>query len=213
MKCYLNKHFFLYVLLLFFVLSSCSIQKRLYMPGYDVDWNSCKDVSSKKKRQKELSVYGTHSKIDFEQVIYNNEPIKISEYTLVNEENYIASVEESQFLIIKNEGNTFETYNENSFPEKNEIVSDVNEIDNSVKKNNYPSIEVFSLIGLVVGVVGIMGGVTSLFSPLVWGILALAFGGIGLYKIKYLPEKFIGKPIAITCIVLGIIGIVLGIVL
>ena len=59
-----------------------------------------------------------------------------------------------------------------------------------------------AVASMILGIVGLF------FFGIILGILALILGGVAMNKINSDPEKFSGKGMAITGIVLGIVDVV-----
>jgi len=201
------------------VLTSCTMEKRLYSSGYHIEW-----MSANKGRKA--------------QSLANKE----SDDILLDEEGHVTEVisKESIDLFLDREAGTFEDQMEApafvsikssfldekvkndarySFHEQ-ELVSEQTISQISTRKtanrrmptvrgeeNTAARVEGLGLAGFIIGLVG-------WFVPLfgfVMCLLAIIFGAISIGKINRNPERFKGMGFAITSLVLGIIGV--GIVL
>jgi hypothetical protein len=69
-----------------------------------------------------------------------------------------------------------------------------------------------AVAGLVFGLLGLMGGWFCCCGPL-FNILGIAFSSVGLSQIKHNPSRETGRGIAVTGLVLSIIGLVAALTL
>jgi len=75
------KQFLLFAAVATFLTTSCSLQKRTYMPGYHIEWK--KNQHNKLKQELVKSNKNNEAKSGFEDLIIPNLKIEISETTLI----------------------------------------------------------------------------------------------------------------------------------
>jgi len=188
-------------------MSSCTMQKRLYLPGYNVEWN--KSGNSEEK----VNIASNVSSASQEQTTDNNSLSTGNTDNILTEENLTASIDNSD-IIISNNSKIQKSFTKgilNSNKQKSKInkFSLNKSYKNSEITNAKPAGEGEGTNGLAIAslIFGI-AGIVLLFVPeiavvvaaLIASILAIIFGFIGLGKSK-------GKGFAIAGLVLGFIGI------
>jgi hypothetical protein len=230
------------------LLNSCTVEKRVHMPGYHIEWNHSKGNVSQNKSQSEdritteeqhqtafqednaaeeqvilksvqsennveptpqnvtitPEISSTLSSVECDNIILKNgEAInaKVTEIT-DNEVKYkkchnlngpTYSVSKSEVSVIKYVNGTEETFpTDSSNPNKS----------SSKAKNANAKVEGFAIGGFIASIIGLfIAGI-----PL--GLLAIIFGGISLARISNNQERFKGKGLAITAIVIGAIDVI-----
>jgi len=198
-------------------MSSCTMEKRLYMPGYNVEWN--KSGNSEEK----VNIASNVSSASQEQTTDNNSLSTGNTDNILTEENLTASIDNSDVLITKNSKfqkslitNTFKSVKQilktNGVP----IVksSGYTEISNAIPAGESGGANGFAIASLVLGILGIV----LIFAPsiglvimsLFASILAIIFGAIGLGKSKgdsHDEGSHGGKGFAIAGLILGLLGL------
>ena len=188
-------------------INSCTMEKRLYLPGYNVE-----RVNSNIPRKK-VNIAGNLSSVSQEQTTDNNSLSTGNTDNILTEENLTASIDNSD-IIISNNSKIQKSFTKgilNSNKQKSKInkFSLIKSYKNSEITNAKPAGEGEGTNGLAIAslIFGI-AGIVLLFVPeiavvvaaLIASILAIIFGFIGLGKSK-------GKGFAIAGLVLGFIGI------
>jgi len=185
-------------------MSSCTMEKRLYMPGYNVEWN--KSGNSEEK----VNIASNVSSASQEQTTDNNSLSTGNTDNILTEENLSASINNSQIisgakakqknaLLLNNFENTKKEklQEQKFFPVKHEII-------NAKPAGEGEGTNGLAIASLIFGIAGIVllfvPEIAVVVAALIASILAIIFGFIGLGKSK-------GKGFAIAGLVLGFIGI------
>jgi cytoskeletal protein RodZ len=183
-------------------LNSCNIEKRVYNPGYHIDWRTNKNqnnsVSEKVGSNQEESTVENQASTD----IPDTSQILLTEKT------------ESLVTTPEPEINSKSTL---TIPTISQLSKDKN-VFASLRKQNSIMAEVTNdkstttrADGMAIAsmVVGIVSWFTPLGLAVVLALLALIFGAVALGRIKKNPEGLHGKGMAITGIVLGLVGLII----
>lgn len=223
-------------LLLF--ISSCSIEKRIYRPGYSVNWKNVKTHSdfrtnNQSIESEEVSIIdetiSTQTLADNQFLVKSfTEPIK----KVTRDDTYPNNFEDStdcDIIILQNgteikvkikEIGTDEITYTKCEGDSNTILSvkidDISQVKihkNSVESNSRSHAKEYDSPKIEpFGLAGLICSVIPFIIPL-GGILGIIFGSISLKRIKREPNKYKGKGFAIAGLILGIIQIVAIIVL
>jgi hypothetical protein len=210
------------ILVILFVIQSCTIEKRAFMPGYHIDWNHSKTM--------------THTKSASEKTgdgIAKNEKDSIVNHVIITENNVV----ENTVLTEKNEISqkieqpiSKEKIQISSGKIKQKIESKEGETNNVVKKNtlynikkfnnkkNYDDdnggdINVFSLISFIAAILSVAFVGITLIS-LTLAVLGLIFGILGnneLSRGDYLYN--LNKTFALIGIILSSIMILVNLII
>ena len=180
---------------LFLALSSCTIEKRHYMSGYNFNWNKSNSdlVESQKIENPGKSKYILNEPIsNFE--LSNCYASNTTDLSLEKKSTPLSINKSDKISVLINKSPSIHSI-------KGKIIARTFK---NVKQNeNY---EVNNRKGLAFSVVSFMTGLIGLLViPLAFGLLAIIFGGIGLNK------KLRG--LAIAGLVLGIIDVLYGILI
>lgn len=183
-------------------LNSCSIEKRVYNPGYHIEWRTKRNENTSKLEKVDLNK---------------------DESATVNQEVKIIPDTSNSGLIVPIETNT-STSDCNATSTKTSHIPTVsqllknNNVLVSLKKENGAMAQVLKEntkstradgMAIVSMVVGIISWFTPLALAVILAILAIIFGAVGLSRIKKNPEELTGKGMAKTGIILGIVGLII----
>jgi hypothetical protein len=209
-SCMKNIYFILAVIIVF--AQSCSIQKRQHMPGYHIEWNtneSHSEVQREKKPEQAMDIAEYDVAIEAEAVA---QPLQ-QEVQASNTDAQVASLrnlEEEEAPV--NGNNTVKNDSEKrtkqrlTFPSI--IHSPAKMLFGGINPEDRPRTDGLSIAAMVCGIVGVvLPG-----SGIILSILAIIFGGIGMGRTSRNPELS-GKGMAITGLVLGIVGLLVTVLL
>lgn len=208
------------------LISSCSVQKRIYRPGYHVEWaNANKNINnknqsmSKKESQQsnELKFAILTQKDDIkesgiianpiEKINHNEAPIDKSITALVN------NIKSTSFFKKKKDENKSEIIRTNQISHEN--YRSKNNPDNKIKATltdgGEPKTNGLAIAGFILGVVGLLLSFIGL--GIISSILGLIFSAIGLGKINRDPSKWKGKGLAIAGLITSVVAILLWVLL
>lgn len=195
-----TKNFILLISAILFITTSCSVEKRLYTPGYHLSWHTknykkpkiAEDLSSNNDKTNQ-TIVADINKLEEEQEIQTAE------------NNHIASNNDKNLDIsLKKEVKTVKFSKENLEKLEKEITNHINkEIPND---NPRPRTNVLALLGFIFGILGL------LIAGIIFGLAALILSIIGMVQIGK-HEHFKGNGFAIAGLILGVIDIVLTIIL
>jgi hypothetical protein len=186
-------------LALAFILSSCSIEKRKYMPGYAISWNHHSnkqkiaedktETSQQAEAEKDVIDDNTTASLDNPIILPSSKPISFI-HKVTKEINKQTAVKPSPSNFIKN--HILKS-------KKNDVLDDQRggEGDN---KN-------LAIVGLVLGILGCVG----YYAGPLFGLAAIIVSAIALNKIKKNPSEYGGKGMAIGGLILGIVAVVVWI--
>ena len=195
-------------------MSSCTMEKRLYMPGYNVEWN--KSGNSEEK----VNIASNVSSASQEQTTDNNSLSTGNTDNILTEEMLTASVNNSDISISNNKLQKAFTKNILYPIKQKQKINKVHLLKSSDNKyfSNAKSesggANGFAIASLVLGILGIV----LIFAPsiglvimsLFASILAIIFGAIGLGKSKgdsHDEGSHGGKGFAIAGLILGLLGL------
>jgi len=185
------------------VLTSCTMEKRVYMSGYHIDWKNGKRNSNKQELVSNDNVKQTEQNqiVSVEQS--ENENNTVDNSPTVTDDNITASADNQQIILPKKEkinllsSHKVKTADEESF--KSEFKKGAKMI---LANADEPKTNGMALTGFICSLVGLF-----LFG-FILGVLAIIFSAIGLGKIKKDPTKWKGKGMAIAGLIIGIVDIV-----
>lgn len=207
--------FLLIIIALVTIVSSCTMEKRVYMPGVNVEW---KKLFLKDK----IDVAKNANPTTKEDVVIDNKSLTtVNSNNLNPEENFIASNDNSiisKITAVEIKDKNSDNLKDQSYPIKNPTVSlvktpniskEVTTSNSSTFLNNANNKAQkflddkkgggFGITSLVLGVVGLLVG------AIIFGPLAIIFGAIGMFNRKL-------KGLAIAGLILGIIDLIYGII-
>ena len=184
------------------VLTSCTMEKRVYMSGYHIDWKNGKRNSNKQELVSNDNVKQTEQNqiVSVEQSENEN---TVDNSPTVTDDNITASADNQQIILPKKEkinllsSHKVKTADEESF--KSEFKKGAKMI---LANADEPKTNGMALTGFICSLVGLF-----LF-PFPFPFLAIIFSAIGLEKIKEDPTKWKGKKMAIAGLIIGIVEIV-----
>jgi hypothetical protein len=201
--CMKNVYFILAVIIVF--AQSCTIQKRQHLPGYHIEWNtkdSHSEVQREKKPEQVLDIAEHDVALAAEVAA---QPLEQEMQTMNADAELAAPRDLEEEAAPVNGNSTAKNHSEKlakqrfTFPSI--IHSPVKLLFGGIKPEDKPRTDGISIAAMVCGIL-------SFFVPvlgLVLAILAIIFGGVGLGRTNRNPELK-GRGMAITGLVLGIVG-------
>jgi hypothetical protein len=191
------------------VLNSCTMEKRVYMSGYHIDWKNGKRNSNKQELVSNDNVKQTEQNqiVSVEQSENEN---TVDNSPTVTDDNITASADNQQIILPKKEkinllsSHKVKTAEEESF--KSEFKKGAKMI---LANADEPKTNGMALTGFICSLVGLFLFGFAFFL----GFLAIIFSAIGLGKIKEDPTKWKGKKMAIAGLIIGIVEIVAWLIL
>jgi hypothetical protein len=202
----------LFVLVIIGITFSCSVEKRVHMPGYAVNIKNQAKSSENEVKESAYHLY----KIIFEP---NNSHAINTDKSIVENTNVLLTSNNSLYLPIDlTKENNVHSISSLIKNEKNEIAfQTVRQLRKELKTNELQVGTINSSSDKVVhwgAIVGLSTGVVGLFIfGILFGICAIVFSSIALGSINKNPEKYKGKGMAIAGLVIGIVGISLYLIL
>jgi hypothetical protein len=198
-----NIYFILAVIIVF--AQSCTIQKRQHLPGYHIEWNtkdSHSEVQREKKPEQALDI-AEHDVVLAAEVAAQPLEQEIQTIGTVAEIAKSRDLEEETAPINGNSKakSHSDKLTKQRFTFPSSIHSPVKLLFGGIKPEDKPRTDGMSIAAMVCGIL-------SFFVPilgLVLAILAIIFGGVGLGRTNRDPELK-GRGMAVTGLVLGIIG-------
>ena len=217
------KYFIFFLATMLFILQSCSIQKRHYLPGYHIEWNSQRtqkestpahaDLNSLVLPKSDIGTAETANEQILQPDIANRTPNKDFTHTQLPSEhktNYSESIK-SKSPIAQSAIKMEEVVTKHSkFAEV--LKPSFNAAYGHFAPNEEaPHTPAFSILSFIFGVLFFV----TLFSTSLWAIvgilfpiLAIVFGAVGISKTRR-DGQLKGKGFAIAGLVLGIIGLLM----
>jgi hypothetical protein len=204
------KLYFSILILLEVCFSSCTMEKRIYSPGYHVEWKNGNRIFGKKELVPDIS----REQIELNKLEAIEQSEKVS-YMIDNsneviDQYIIASVNNESIILDKKGKNNFSTIQKNNNYQEVIINSSIkSDFKNGVKtfsenSDQEPRNNKFGLISFI----------SAILSIVFIGILpSLLLGAISLRQFKRNPEKYKNKWMAIVGVVVGYIGCSYGILL
>ena len=194
------------------ILPSCTIEKRVHMAGYNVQWKKGKTKLDKKElAQNHVQQDEGNQRLKLDELKTSEGSANYSVESEINESETNASLENKLHVSpeislndgLKESSEEVDIYEKSSKVNVAESKLRSDAIETEEEKAE-PKVEGLGLAGFIIGIVG-------WFMPfglgLVMCILAIIFGAISMGKIKNNPEKFKGKGFAITSLIVGIVGV------
>ena len=200
--------------------NSCTVKKRLYQPGYHVEWHNS---NKKHKTQQESEKHIHHNNGDNQVAAYQNpddasyktKPIEIPQES---ESSYASSDDNMDNLEIirsSKEKPSFFAENTQATPDTNKYVVDKDNPDTVNSSEIKPKMHWAAITGFTLSIIGLLS--IFLFFLFSWAlpiaILATIFSRIGMKRIKANPEIYNGDSLAKAGFILGIIGIIISLLL
>ena len=170
------------------LLSSCSIDKKVYSPGYHVEWNNPKNSSDRISSAKPIKKEGVRSRVEAEPPQIDTVAEKKREPDLV------ASSEKQIFLAKIGKVKLVAQVNNTGHPSLAIVKSPLKKVNEPEPKMN--GFALASLLCLLIG----------------FSFLSIIFAAIALKQIRKNPELYKGKGLARICLALGIISLILGLI-
>jgi hypothetical protein len=212
MKNLKNQLFFGLALML--VLSSCTIEKRMYMPGYHVEWNKSKHSAGKS----ELSyINNNNTKLSEQNPTINEESLTITnteadEFADTEVENSLSASADNNPVILPFKKlvplqENIESKNE-FIHSKNKVFFKKKEANKLIvdEKSDDKKISSLAIAGFVCSLLGFFLVLIVRF-PFLLGTLGVIISALALGEIKNKNKS--GKGFAIAGLVLGIVDIIL----
>jgi Fe2+ transport system protein B len=208
----------LYFLLLIFIVlvgfNSCTIKKRLYQPGYHVEWHK---INKETKLNQGNIALLPNDKDSMPDVVYE------SQETIVEELNNSESTQEFETVYASNDENTTNIEIVNSSKHKKTFTNNSKTVaselyKSSIKEETIKSYNLTNGAAKVhwIAIAGFASGILSIFLliffakiflAILFGIVGLIFSIIALRIIERNPDKFVGKALAISGLICSIITV------
>jgi hypothetical protein len=202
-----KKQLLLVAVAMMLVISSCTLEKRLYSSGYHIDWKNGKRVSSLQKIAKEdLKTQKT-----FITTIEQTETVLNANTPIVVEDNSSLLVKTKNSEITKNEknrllSNQIVTTNEKEIKIVPLIKSELKKkLKKSKKTDEESKMSGMAIAGFVCGILGLIFVLITGW-PFLLGTLGVIFSGIGMSQTS---KGMKGKGFAIAGLISGILAILL----
>ena len=195
-----------------FIISACTMEKRQYLSGYDIQWNKKAKAVKQKRNEPQVASDGINDRQAVENNPAENNNAVVNNDSIANkvEENagLIASADDKQIFIPKTETVVLAKKQIQNANGKKDIIAPKNSISNSDLKNLGDKIQnnsdkksgAFGIVSFVCSIVGL------LIAGVIFGPLAIVFGIIGMINRKL-------KGLAIAGLVIGVIDLIVGILL
>ncbi len=189
------------------ILTSCTMEKRVHMSGYHIDWHKGKNSSVLKSSDNHNKISNENKAGLTEQSnLLNNTDDNYSNPNISNEE-ITASADNGQNIIQRKEkSNVLSRYKINSAGDEQVKPSFKSELKKGTKMimshAEEPRNNGMALAGFISSLAGL------LIFGFILGTLAVIFSAIGLSKIKKDPSKWKGRGMAIAGLVIGVIDII-----
>jgi hypothetical protein len=220
-------YFLLLIIIVLVGFNSCTIKKRLYQPGYHVEWHKIK----KDNKLNQGNVALAQNDIDSEAEVAseyqedNIEDSNNSEITQEFEPVYASNDENTNNIEIINSSKQKNTFSDNSKNVPSEICkpslarifnpSDCNTKGTDFKSapargtNEAGKVQWTAIAGFASGLLSIFLLIffAELMLSVLFGIVAIIFSIIALRIINKNPDKFVGKALAISGLICGIITV------
>lgn len=216
------------------VVSSCSVQKRLYRPGYSVNWKNREKLSDfqtnnqpidSKTVSTQVNASTVESQVELRASLQPSiEPIKKATQELIDSNEPEDSTDCDIIILengtelsvkIKEIGTEEITYTQcesdtnTILSVKIEDVSQVKINKNSVESNSRPQTKEHASPKIEsFAIASLVCSILPFIVPL-GGLLGIIFGVISLNRIRNFPDKHKGKGIAIAGLILGILQLLL----
>jgi hypothetical protein len=219
MKKIITIAFGLFLLLMLIGLNSCSVNKRLYQPGYHVEWH--KSNKNHKTHQENEKLAQDHKK-EQQEVTYKNQSVKKPDYKQAEisqdyEPTYALNDENAnnlEIISLSKQKQSLFTDTKQAVPDTIKYVVNKDDPDSAKSAENQKETHWAAITGFILAIISLIGiplaftGVLGIFTgPL--GILAAIFSRIGMKRIKANPEKYKGANIAKAGYIMGIISIII----
>jgi len=205
------KNLIYFTVLFYLILSfSCSIQKRLYQPGYNIEWKTKADINKKSSE-----TLAGKNQIDIDKNEIKTRKVKDEKLKIKNEtsiENLFASKSNDNISLNKSKKNLISRkINVNKIAQHKN--TEIKSLKNKNSKNQVTVLNenknfTLSLLSFIFGILAIVtfialigGSAISDFlfiAVLIFFIAGLVLGIIGLNKSEKHPEKYSGKWMAIA---------------
>ncbi|MBI4647534.1 MAG: DUF4190 domain-containing protein [Bacteroidia bacterium] len=202
-------------LFLSLILASCTVEKRLYMPGYHFNWKN----RGQKANKHEFPRNDIINNVEGEKTFYTDESCDISKNSDDNTEHEILmaytgnseSINGTKFL------ETASTIPLNILNDyKNNFTKTVKkEVEKPMPPDSGPKTHGLAIASEILGILSVLALIpingVYVFAPLAFilCIPAIIFGFIALNKIQKYPDKYKGKAMARIGLVFGFISLII----
>jgi len=207
------KHLSVIGLALMLVFSSCTMEKRMYMSGYHIEWkkgkhNSDKQelVSNDNEKKTEQNKIATVEQSD-------NETNTIDNTTTIKDETITASADDKQIILPqKKKINLYSSHKAKAVNKEEQVKQTFKSIlkkePKSTLSNGEEQLKIngMALAGFICSIVGLLLVLITGW-PFLLGALGVIFSAIGLKQISNGKGK--GKGLAITGLIAGSLAIVI----
>lgn len=186
------------------ILTSCSVEKRHYMSGYNFDWKKGKSGVISKEGDMQIT---SNIENDTE-----SNPVR----TDISEEVLTASANKEQQIVLPQKAKTNFALIDNplqSFKKEKAKPTFKSEFKKGLKileaPNDEPKTHGLAVAGMILGILSLV----TFYGAFLFGLLAIIFGAVAISKIKANPNKYKGKGMAKAGLICGIIAIAVILIL
>jgi len=192
------------IFLALLVLNSCTVNERLYMPGYDVNWHTSKNNTKRQKGEEKKYITNNLVNTSDEDMQFSFRHKSLNTNNTVFEEIVAMAGDNEQVVVpIKKENPiTVEAHNYES-PEENKNIEEFSTDNKRLKQSDEVKIEPFGMIGFIVSILGLFSLLGAGWLMLPASIIAILFGAISLKRIRMNPYLYKGREFAIASLILG----------
>lgn len=211
-----NLSLILGLLLFIFALSSCTIDKRVHLPGYHVEWHGTKHKTDLIVKNNPANISENIEKISERESIAVTSETSVSTQAVITED-YVSETARTSRVVTSKKEKT----NLKSDQKTNLTVNSSNQSQSSFRaefREGYKAImTVDADQPLQTNGLGVAGFVSSLVGLFIFGIvlgaMAVIFCAIALGQINKQPGKWKGKGLVIAGLVIGLLDIIIVLVL
>lgn len=194
------------------VLSSCTMEKRIHMSGYHIDWKN----GNRNSTTQELVKDNTRKQTEQNQIgtvdLSENKTNTVDILPAVIDDNITASVDNEQIILPQKEKvNLFSSLNVKTVDEEIKINSSIkSELKRGIKNiskntDDEPKMSGMAIAGFICGILGLLLVLITGW-PFLLGTLGTIFSAIGLGQTSKGKK---GKGFAIAGLITGILAIVI----
>jgi hypothetical protein len=207
----MKKQLFFFLLLVASLIvgfNSCTLKKRLYQPGYHVEWHKINNETDPHSKNKSLTLTEEHGK---------EKNINENQETIVNESYQTMIISDFEQVYASNDEkvSNVEIANSNKqngtrsdlikkvTPENNESIMNEKTINSSNLTKEERKIHWAAIVGFFLSLFVLCLFSISVFAAILFALAGLMFSGFGLEKILAYPENYRGKWLAIAGVIIS----------
>lgn len=194
------------------VLASCTMEKRVYMSGYHIEWNKSKHSPDKQTTSNEIKKSAEKYTVTTEQRETVINEIGNSYERRIIDDNLTASANNPQIILPQKKQRDFLSSHkeEPTSKEKPSALSFKSGLKKNVEKviifEDGPKFESWGVASCIIGMLAwvlLFANLSLLVPALIMFFLSLVFGVVSLIKIYRNPGKYKGKGFAFTSIIMA----------